>query len=241
MIKLTTKLCLTFGVIHALMWFWVTPVAAEQKTIEQMERALESMGACRLSLSDKKCDLNILDPQTKSLLQKFHDARNRLQGSYSTTNSDASNNTLGGCYDSYITKPSPFMGNSGEVFVLSDGSVWEVKYEYEYMYEYSPSVVICPSKNILLIDGKKLNVQSLSGGSSSETGDIIESNISGMWNGWQGDTIVKLVNGQIWEQTGLALSLSLGLGSEVFIFKKDNIYYMQIEDEDDPVAVQRLR
>ena len=36
------------------------------------------------------------------------------------------------CYDSSILKPTPFMGNNGEVFQLSDGSLWEVKYEYEY-------------------------------------------------------------------------------------------------------------
>lgn len=62
------------------------------------------------------------------------------------------------CYEATIQKPTPFMGNNGEIFVLSNGSIWEVKYEYEYLYEYSPNVVICPDKNILIINGKKLNV-----------------------------------------------------------------------------------
>jgi hypothetical protein len=70
-------------------------------------------------------------------------------GSQSTINSARSHNSSGGCYDSSITKPVPFMGNNGEVFILSDRSIWEVKYEYEYMYEYYPSVAICPSKNLL--------------------------------------------------------------------------------------------
>ena len=60
------------------------------------------------------------------------------------------------CYTSSITSPTPFMGNDGEIFRLSDGSVWEVKYEYEYLYEYYPQVVICPSRGILIIDGGKL-------------------------------------------------------------------------------------
>ena len=86
------------------------------------------------------------------------------------------------CYEATIQKPTPFMGNNGEVFILSDGSVWEVKYEYEYMYEYYPSVVICPDKNLLLIKGKKLNVQNISGGSTGG-GSIIESYIDGDWGG----------------------------------------------------------
>ncbi|HOI83435.1 MAG TPA: hypothetical protein PKW30_03910 [Campylobacterales bacterium] len=38
------------------------------------------------------------------------------------------------CYESSIMKPSPFMGNNGEVLQLADGSLWEVKNSYEYMY-----------------------------------------------------------------------------------------------------------
>ena len=67
------------------------------------------------------------------------------------------------CYESSIMKPSPFMGNDGEIFKLDDGSLWEVKYEYEYMYEYYPDVIICPSKGKLVIDGKSLNVEYVGG------------------------------------------------------------------------------
>lgn len=63
------------------------------------------------------------------------------------------------CYESVIEKPVPFMGNDGEIFKLSDGSLWEVKYEYEYMYEYSPAVTICPDKGKLIINNKKLTVE----------------------------------------------------------------------------------
>ena len=58
------------------------------------------------------------------------------------------------CYESSIVSPSPFMGNNGEIFKLSDGSLWEVKYEYEYLYEYYPRIIICPSKNFISIKGK---------------------------------------------------------------------------------------
>jgi hypothetical protein len=73
-------------------------------------------------------------------------------------NSAASN---GGCYNSTIRKPTPFMGNNDEIFVLSDGSVWQVKYEYEYMYEYYPSVVACPNKGYVIVNGKKIDAHPL--------------------------------------------------------------------------------
>lgn len=62
------------------------------------------------------------------------------------------------CYESTIVAPSPFKGNNDEIFRLADGSIWQVKYEYEYLYEYRPDVVICPSRGILVINGKSLNV-----------------------------------------------------------------------------------
>ena len=65
--------------------------------------------------------------------------------------------------------------------------------------------------------------------------------IDGQWEGWQGDTIVKLTNGQIWQQYGLHLSLSLGLANPVMIFKKGGIYYMMVDGEDEAVAVTQLR
>lgn len=65
------------------------------------------------------------------------------------------------CYEAVVMKPSPFLGNNGEVIQLDDGTLWEIKYEYEYLYEYFPEVVVCPSKGILIVDGKKLNVEQL--------------------------------------------------------------------------------
>ena len=55
------------------------------------------------------------------------------------------------------------MGNNGEIIKLSDGSLWEVKYEYEYLYEYFPTVVICPGQGKLIVGRTSLNVQLVSG------------------------------------------------------------------------------
>lgn len=73
------------------------------------------------------------------------------------------------CYSSSIMSPSPFLGNNGEIFKLSDGSIWEVKYEYEYMYEYFPRVTACPSSGKLIIGKKSLNVVLISPGQTARS------------------------------------------------------------------------
>lgn len=58
------------------------------------------------------------------------------------------------CYQSYIKKPVPFNGNSGDIVVLDDNSIWEIGFgEYNYLYEYQPNVLVCPSKEVLIITG----------------------------------------------------------------------------------------
>ena len=69
------------------------------------------------------------------------------------------------CYESAVGSPTPFMGNNDEIFRLTDGSIWQVK--YEYLYAYYPSVIICPTRGTLLVDDKSLNVVALTGGGGS--------------------------------------------------------------------------
>ncbi|MDB9969047.1 hypothetical protein OAE08_05205 [Gammaproteobacteria bacterium] len=194
------------------------------------------MSSCQISLTHELCDLSILDPEVVSTLRQIHSYRDHPQELITIPSQGNTANFSGDCYTSSILKPIPFMGNNGEVFILQDRSIWEVKYEYEYMYEYNPSVVVCPSRGSLIIDDTSLNIANISRAGT----EIMFSNVSGSWEGWSGDTIVRLVNGEIWEQVGLGLSLSLGLGNEVFVYQKNGMYYMAVEDEDEAVAVRRL-
>ncbi len=120
------------------------------------------------------------------------------------------------CYDSSIVSPSPFMGNNEEIFKLADGSVWEVKYEYEYLYEYYPSVVICPDVEKLIVGGKSLNVQLVVEASTNKKGEgwevfeetNLQGNISGMV---QQGRIFKTTSGSVYEVVGITLQLVLEL------------------------------
>ena len=152
-------------------------------------------------------------------------------------------NAFSQCYESAITSPNPFMGNNDEIFKLSDGSIWQVKYEYEYLYEYYPTVIICPSKNQLIINGKKLNVELVAGGggSSKSSGNFIESRIDGEFKGWEGESIYKLQNGQIWQQSVYKYRYVYKYSPKVMIFQKNGSFYMQVDGESDAVRVQRIK
>lgn len=150
------------------------------------------------------------------------------------------------CYESTITSPSPFMGNNDEIFKLSDGSIWQVKYEYEYLYEYSPSVVICPSRGKLAINGKTLNVQAISRAPAgntvqSQSAGVVESQIDGEFSGWDGETLFKLTNGQIWQQSSYAYTYSYKYRPNVIIFSSGGGFKLQVEGMDQRISVVRLK
>ena len=157
------------------------------------------------------------------------------------------------CYQSSILSPSPFLGNDGEILKLADGSVWKVKYEYEYLYEYYPSVLICPSRGKLILGKKSLNVQLISStnkrpsspkGSSKQDGKweiFEETNLQGSISGTvrQGQ-IFKTVSGNVYEVTGLTLQLVLVLQPEVMVLRSGETYKLIVEGFDEPLICRKL-
>lgn len=157
------------------------------------------------------------------------------------------------CYESSIISPSPFMGNNEEIFKLADGSLWEVKYEYEYLYEYSPTVIICPSRGKLMVAKKSLNVQLISGaqngarplkGASTQAGkweQFEETNLQGSISGTvkQG-RVFKTTSGNVYEVTGLTLQLVLQLQPEVMVLKNGEIYKLIVKGFEEPLICKKL-
>jgi len=140
--------------------------------------------------------------------------------------------------------PSPFLGNNDEVFQLDDGSLWRVKYEYEYLYEYFPAVVVCPAQGKLIIKGQDLNVELLSGGASGSAGQptrgIVESSIDGEFEGFDHDAIFVLQNGQIWQQVSASYHYTYKYGPKVRIYPIAGGYEMSVEGVNNVVRVRRL-
>ncbi len=153
------------------------------------------------------------------------------------------------CYESSVMSPVPFMGNDGEIFRLADGSLWKVNYEYEYLYEYYPDVVICPSAGTLVVRGKTLNVEQVmtikptspSEPQLTETAEVIESRIDGQFSGWDGETIFKLQNGQIWQQSSYAYKYKYAYSPAVLIYRSGSVFKLRVNGVDGEITVKRLR
>ena len=63
------------------------------------------------------------------------------------------------CFNTFIQEPRPFLGNGGEILVLTDGSVWRNNsYLYLYLYAYSPMVTICPDIGKMALDNTVFEV-----------------------------------------------------------------------------------
>ena len=152
------------------------------------------------------------------------------------------------CYESSIVSPTPFMGNNGEIFKLYDGSIWEVKYEYEYMYEYYPTIIICPKKNIGIVDGTRLNVEYVgnSNGNTNENTNgewkifeetYIEGTISGAVTTGH---IFKTMSGNYYEIIGFTIEIVIEIMPEVLVLKKDNQYKLVVDGFKKPILCKKI-
>jgi len=151
------------------------------------------------------------------------------------------------CYESSIVSPSPFMGNNEEIFKLADGSIWEVKYEYEYLYEYYPTVVICPNQEILIIGDKSLSVKQVAAAPGSKNAGsrewevFEETNLKGTISGTvKKGNILKTISGAIYEVTGITIQVVVEVQPDVMVLKKGDTYKLIVEGFDEPLICKCL-
>ncbi len=137
---------------------------------------------------------------------------------------------------SYIV--SDFDGlEEGKIFKLANGQYWkQTEYFYYYKYSYLPDVIIYQSGGSFLmkVEGIDKAVRVV------ELDPYVESRINGTFHGWDGDTVVELTNGQVWEQTEFYLELDLSLYADVMVYY-DSGYKMWVEGIDESVGVERIR
>ena len=130
--------------------------------------------------------------------------------------------------------------NGDTIYKLTNGQFWEQSsYYYEYDYEYMPDVLIYPSGS-----GYKMKVGD--GGESvgvQQVFDVIESQIDGDYEGWEGETVYSLYNGQVWQQSSYHYHYHYAYSPSVMIFKSQGGgYKMKVEGDDgDAVDVWRIR
>ncbi len=75
----------------------------------------------------------------------------------------------------------------------------------------------------------------------SSCSPAIESTISGDIEGWDGDTIFKLDNGQIWQQAAYDYTYFYAYRPEVTIYQTSAGCRMKVEDETETVLVKRIK
>ncbi|HET7459902.1 MAG TPA: hypothetical protein VFJ82_01590 [Longimicrobium sp.] len=76
---------------------------------------------------------------------------------------------------------------------------------------------------------------------AAETPAVIETRIDGDFQGWEGETIFKLQNGQIWQQSTYAYKYSYKYNPRVVIYRSGAGYRMQVDGVDGTIGVRRLR
>ena len=77
--------------------------------------------------------------------------------------------------------------------------------------------------------------------SPSSTASTIESEVDGEFEGWEGETIVKLTNGQIWQQSEYHYHYHYAYRPKVLIYRSGTIYKMKVDGADQAVAVTQIK
>ena len=149
------------------------------------------------------------------------------------------------CYESSVSSPTPLMGNHNEIVTLQDKSVWRIQSAYEYLYEYRPDVLICPDLGIMFVEDSELDVVSVGKRANaqpkSDNSKIIRSTVDDDWEGWDGETVIVLTNGQVWQQDEYHYEYSYAYMPDVIILKIDDRWHMRVEDSDEWIAVKPLQ
>lgn len=70
---------------------------------------------------------------------------------------------------------------------------------------------------------------------------IIETQISGEFKGWQGSTVFKMMNGQIWKQSSYEYHYHYAYSPEVLIYEFEGTWKMKVDEVDEVIAVIRIK
>jgi hypothetical protein len=70
---------------------------------------------------------------------------------------------------------------------------------------------------------------------------VIETQIDGDFEGWEGETIVKLMNGQIWQQTEYHYTYHYAFMPRVLIYRSGGGWKMKVDGVDKAVGVGQLK
>jgi hypothetical protein len=85
------------------------------------------------------------------------------------------------------------------------------------------------------------NLSARTSGGISYTGEVMETKIDGEFEGWDGETIFKMMNGTIWQQASYDYTYHYAYMPDVIVFRKRGTFYMRVEGVDDEIAVNQIK
>lgn len=140
----------------------------------------------------------------------------------------------------------------GSIFKTSSGNIYEVTgLTLQLVLELSPNVLVLRKGDTfkLIVEGfdeplicRRVKESDISNrGSFAGSSDVIESKIDGEFNGWDGETIFKLTNGQIWQQSSYSYTYRYKYRPSVTIFKSGGVYKMKVDGVEKTINVVRLK
>jgi hypothetical protein len=71
--------------------------------------------------------------------------------------------------------------------------------------------------------------------------NVIETQISGEFKGWDGETIFKMMNGQIWQQSSYAYMYHYAYSPNVLIYEFKGSWTIKVEDVAETIQVTKLK
>ena len=97
-------------------------------------------------------------------------------------------------------------------------------------------------RNGLLLSAEDRKRQARSGAThGGVSGGVVESRVDGEFNGWNGNTIVRLSNGQIWAQEQYYYEYRYAYMPKVIVFVSDGRWSMLVDGTSKAVPVSRLK
>lgn len=69
--------------------------------------------------------------------------------------------------------------------------------------------------------------------------DVVETQIDGVFTGWEGETIWKMQNGQTWQQASYAYLYESAFSPEVMIYRYGGEWIMKVEGVDETIEVKK--
>lgn len=130
-----------------------------------------------------------------------------------------------------------FTGFNGDaLFKLTNGTYWlQAEYKYWYHYAYRPQVELYQEGGVarLRLSGQSQSV------AVRQVHDVIESQITDDFNGWDGESEYELTNGQVWKQVRYRYEYKYKYRPRVLIYRGSAGKIMDVDGS--RAVVERIR